>query len=115
MLIVKFNNGSELEDRTYNVCDITDFRLMMNTLLDEFQKVLEQNRSEERIELERVLDASDYDNADDLIEWIERMQEIESDLNNSDFDDVEEMKDRIETLESAIDNIFHEADDVRRW
>ncbi len=114
MFTVKINTGIDNEEKVFNVCDLTDFRNLANDLFDRLDEALANNKNEDKIELERVLDASDYDNADDLIEWIERMQEIERDLNETDYDDISELTDRIEQLENAIENIYYEAQDVRR-
>ena len=114
MLTVKLNNGNE-DDRTFYVNDVQDLKRVMDNILDDFQKCLENEMNEDKIALQRIFDNSDYDNEDDLIEWIEKMKGLESDLRNSDFDDIDEMVDRIDNLECAIDDIFHSADDVRRW
>lgn len=113
MLTVKIISGNNGE-RTYNVCDITDYRLLMNTIFDEFQNVLEQNRNEDRITLERLVDkVPEVRNVDDLEEWIDEAYEIKDALDSSDYDSIDEMTDRIEQLYTAIENIYHEASDVR--
>mgnify|MGYP007070306178 CR=1 FL=1 len=64
MLTVKIQNGDEME-RTFYVNDLQDLKRVQDNLIDDFQKVLAQDESEEKIELGRILDASDYDNAED--------------------------------------------------
>ena len=119
MLTVKFNNGSGLGDNEFTIENVEQFRQFQNVLISEFiesevERRIENEAIDCREELEQILEASDYDNADDLIEWIEKMQEIERDIDDSDYDDISEMTDRIEQLENAIDDIYYQAQDVRR-
>lgn len=114
MLIVKLNTGNDNEERTFNVCDITDYRNLMNTIFDEFQKVLEANRNEDRIELERLVDLAGVSDVDELEDWIKDAYEIKDALDSSDYDSVDEMTERIESLVSTIEEIYDLASSERR-
>ena len=115
MLIVKLNNGNDNEERTFNVCDISDYRFLMNTIFDEFQNVLEQNRNEDRITLERLVDkVPEVRDVDDLEEWIDEAYEIKDALDSSDYDSVDEMTERIESLVSTIEEIYDLVNSERR-
>lgn len=123
MLTVKFNNGNGLGDNEFNIETIDQFRQFQNVFVTEVVTTLVEAEVAKKMEemdeykedAERIIAASDYDNADDLIEWIERMQELESDLERSDYDDISNLVDRVQQLEEVIDNIRYEVEDVRRW
>ena len=126
MLTVKIQYGDDME-RLFYVNDLQDVKRVSNNLMDDFQKVLEESKSEERIELERLIDKSPCEDADGLSDWINRVCDICDgdtgrleelagiyyDLQHSDYDSVEDLLDRVRQLEECIDNIYYEVQDMR--
>ena len=106
MLQVKIQNGDEME-RTFYVNDLQDLKRVQDNLVDDFQKVLAQDESEEKIQLERILDASPCDDADELIDWIHEMREIKDDLDRSDYDNVLDMIGKLEEMSDALSEIYN--------
>ena len=115
MLTVKLYNGDETTERSFYINDVQDLKRVMDNILDDFQKTLEQSANEDKIMLERLVDKAGVNDVDELEDWIEEAYEMKDALDSSDFTSIDDMTDRIETLENAIDDIFHSADDVRRW
>lgn len=121
MLTVKLNNGNYDGDGCiFTIENVEQFRQFQNTLISEFiesevQRRIESEGIDYKEDLERILDAADYDNADDLIDWIAEAKDVYDDLRYSDYDSISDMTSRIEELESAIDDIYHSADNVRNW
>lgn len=105
MFTVKLNTGNDNE-RAFNVCDITDYKNLMTVLFDEFQNVLEQNKDEYRIELERLVDLAGVSDVDELEDWIRDAYENMDALRSSDYDSVEEMTERIESLSTAVNDAY---------
>lgn len=106
MLTVTIKNGDE-NSKEYWVNDLGDLKVVQGAITDEFQKVLAQDKSEEKIELERILDASDFDDADDLIDWIHDAKEMQDDLNRTDFSTVGDMADALENMTNALSDIYY--------
>lgn len=108
MLTVTIRNGDE-NSKEFWVNDLGDLKAVQVAITDEFQTVLAQDKSEEKIELERILDSSDFDNADDLIDWIHKMQEMESELDRTDYNNVGDLADDYERVMSSMSDIFYVA------
>lgn len=93
MLQVKIRYGDEVE-KLFFISDLQDLKRVQDNLIDDFQKVLAQDRSEEKIQLERILDASPCEDVDELINWIQEMR----DLNDNLTCEVDVMKDTISKI-----------------
>lgn len=106
MLTVTIKNGDE-NSKEYWVNDLGDLKLVQGAITDEFQKVLAQDKSEEKIELERILDASNLDNVNDLIDWIYEAKEMQDDLNRTDFSTVGDMAYALDKMTSALSDIYY--------
>ena len=106
MLQVKIQNGDEME-RTFYVNDLLDLKRVQDNILEDFQRVLNQDKTDEKIELERILDASDFDNADDLIEWMHEVKEIKDCLDSSGYDSIDEMTEKIDDMSEALSEIYN--------
>ena len=105
MLTIKIQSGDEME-RTIYVNDLYDVKNVQNTVLEEFQKVLENDKSEERIELERLVDKAGVSDVDELEDWIREAYDIKDALDSSDYDSIDEMTERIDELATAVDEVY---------
>lgn len=110
MLTVTIKNGDE-NSKEFWVNDLGDLKVVQGAITDEFQKVLAQDKSEEKIELERILDASDFNDADDVVEWILEAKEMLDDLSRTDFSTVSDMADALENMTGALNDIYYIARD----
>lgn len=108
MLTVKLNNGNECngEDRIFYINDLYDVKRLQDNILEEFQKVLEQEKSEDRITLERLVDAAGCSDEDELEDWIRDAYDVKDALDSSDYDSVDEMTERIDELANAVDEAY---------
>ena len=115
MLTVKLNNGNESnnEDRTFYINDVQDLKRVMDNILDDFQRCVENEMSEDRIALERLVDAAGVTDVNELEDWIKDAYEVMDALRSSDFDSVDEMTERIESLSTAIDDAYDYIDSAR--
>ena len=126
MLKVTINSG-DAPERSIYVNDLLDVKVVQDAVLDEYQKVLAQDVEDERIEIERLLDASPCDSISELQEWVEsiceicdgdtdeldNIKEMKRELDDSDYSNMDEVWDRINTLEETIDSIYWAVSDVR--
>ena len=120
---IQYNEGNE---RLFYINDILDVKRVMDNILEDFQRVLAQDASDNRVDLERVLEASPFDNPDNLIDWLNEIAEltmgdhtairdwaeISDQLDRMGYDNVEEMADRIDRLQSSINDIFYTAKEM---
>ena len=111
MLTVKLNNGVGEEsvgttERIYYINDVEDLKTLALNVLDEFKSCLEQEKSEERILLERLVDKAGVSDIDELEDWIEEAYEIRDALDSSDYDSIDEMTERLDELNNAVDEAY---------
>ena len=120
---IQYNEGNE---RLFYINDILDVKRVMDNILEDFQRVLAQDASDNRVDLERMLEASPFDNPDNLIDWLNEIAEltmgdhtairdwaeISDQLDRMGYDNVEEMADRIDRLQSSINDIFYTAKEM---
>ena len=106
MLTVKLNNGGENEERIIYINDFIDLKKVVNDLIDGFQACIENERREDRITLERLVDLAGCSDEDELETWIRDAYEFKDALDSSDYDSVDEMTERIEELANAVDEAY---------
>ena len=112
MLTVKLNNGSE-DERTFYVNDVQDLKRVMDNMLDDFQRCIENDKNEDRIALERLVDIAGVSDADELEDWVKEAYEVMDALNSSDYNSIDEMTERIDSLNSAIEDAYDYVDSAR--
>ena len=111
MLTVKLNNGVGEEsnattERTFYINDVQDLKRVMDNILDDFQTCLENEKNEDRITLERLVDMAGVSDVDELEDWVRDAYEIKDALDSSDYDSVDEMTERIDELATAVDEAY---------
>ena len=108
MLTVKLNNGNESnnEDRTFYINDFIDLKKVVNEVIDGFQACIENEKTEDRITLERLVDLAGCSDEDELEDWIRNAYDIKDALDSSDYDSIDEMTERIDELANAVDEAY---------
>lgn len=106
MLTVTIKNGDE-NSKEFWVNDLGDLKIVQGAITDEFQKVLAQDKSEEKIQLERILDFTDFDDVDDLIKWTNEMKELEDDINHSNYDNIEDMLEQLDNMSCVLSDVYY--------
>lgn len=110
MLTVKIQCGDETE-RTFYVNDILDVKRVQDNLLEDFQRVLAQDKSEEKITLERLIDKVGVTDEDELDSWVEEAYEVMDELHSSDYDSIDDMTEALDKMASALSDIYYTSRD----
>lgn len=106
MLTVTIENGDE-NSKEFWVNDLGDLKLVQGAITDEFQKVLAQDKSEEKIELERLIEASPCNDVEELTDWIDKMADFEDELSRTNYSCIGDLVDEYDRMQSALSYVYY--------